>query len=497
MPTEILPSSFTALVAQFAPVFTAPSFASFRVLVSGWVFAIGRHCISDIVRAAGAEAKKHFTSYYRFLSAGRWCLDELGLVLLDVVLRLLHIDEVELVLDDTLSRHKGKKVALATMHADPLLRQGGKPFHSYGHVFVVLAVHIAVPALAKTGWALPFLFRLFESARQGGRADAPSDRGRAKNRRRRKLERRKRRRLTDRKVVRGQVVPCAARPDDGTLPDGVRPTKLQLAAEMVVVVARRFPQLRFRVLADHAYHGHALVSGVLSQVENVTFVIRGHGDAALYELPPARDPKTPGRPRTKGKRLPTPEQWAAQHSHLFRRVEVDLYGHTVPLEVASFVGMAYRSLPGRLVRYVITRDPRGIYRTEYLMSTDSDLPAEKVAPAYSHRWPLELTFQEAKQKLGMQDPQTQRPASVRRAAPFALFTYSLIVLWYVTTGQREARRLPSYRDPWYDKTGRPSFTDMRATLRRLGWCRVLDPALSETTRRKLIATYLNAVAAAA
>ena len=102
MPTEILPSSFTTLVAQLAPVFTAPSFESFRVLVAGWVFAVGRHCISDVVRAAGAQAKKHFTSYYRFLSAGHWCLDELGLALLGLVLQILRIEEVELVLDDTL-----------------------------------------------------------------------------------------------------------------------------------------------------------------------------------------------------------------------------------------------------------------------------------------------------------------------------------------------------------------------------------------------------------
>jgi hypothetical protein len=497
MPTEILPSSFVALIAQLAPVFTAPSFDSFRTFITGWVFSLGRHCISDVIRAAGVTAQKHFTSYYRFLSHGRWCLDELGLTLLGIVLRAIGSEQIELVLDDTLSRHKGKKVALATMHADPLLRNGRKPFHSYGHVFVVLAIHVTVPLIAKTGWALPFLFRLFESRRQGGRADAPSDRGRAQSRRRRKVVRRKRLRLTDRRVRRGRVEACATRPDTGPLPDPMRPTKLQLAAEMIVLVAKRFPTLRFRILADHAYNGHALLSGVLDEVQNVTFVVRGHGDAALYELPPVRPCKSKGRPRTKGSRLPTPEKWAADHAQSFRRVDVDLYGHTVPLEVASFVGMAYRTLPGRLVRYVITKDPRGIYRTEYLMSTDPDLPAAEVAPAYSHRWPLELTFQETKQKLGMQDPQTQRPASVRRAAPFALLTYSLVVFWYITTGHREARRLKSHRDPWYDKTGRPSFSDMRAALRRLGWRRILDPALPLTARAKFIHVYLNSVAAAA
>jgi hypothetical protein len=91
------------------------------------------------------------------------------------------------------------------------LRQGGKPFQSYGHVFVVLAVHIRVPLLSDTGWALPFMFRLFEGPRVGGRADSPSDQRRAHHRKRKKLSKRARVRKTDRKVARGKVGACPAR----------------------------------------------------------------------------------------------------------------------------------------------------------------------------------------------------------------------------------------------------------------------------------------------
>lgn len=497
MPEWILPPSFIALLGEFAAVFTAPSFTNFRVLLTGWVYALGTHRISDVLRAAGPLVSKHYSAYYRFLSAGRWCLDELGLVLLAAVLRVLRVDEVELVLDDTLSRHKGKKVALATMHADPLLRRGGRPFCSYGHVFVVLAVHVTSPRLAKTGWALPFMSRLFEGRRQGGRKDAASDRKRAANRRRHGVKRRQRQRLTDREVVRGRLVECSPQKDSGPLPDAVRPTKLQLAAQMIRLVAQRFPHIRFRVLADHAYNGRALLNEVLSQTDNVNFVVRGHGNAALYELPPPPTGRR-GRPRTRGNRLPNPESWAAQHPRSFKKVEVEMYGETVPLRVASFVGMAYRTLPGRLVRYVIVNDPRGVYQTQYLMSTDPDLADVPVVSAYSHRWPVELAFQEAKQKLGMQDPQTQLPASVRRTAPMALLTYSLVVFWYITGGQREARRLRVQRDPWYEKKGRPSFTDMLAALRRLGWRRgFLDPTRPRTKRSKMLEAYLDNVAAAA
>lgn len=499
MPNGILPASFTALLATFSGVFTRPSFYNFQVIVTGWVHALGTRRISDVLRAAGALASKQFCSYYRFLSHGRWSLDELGLALFDAVLRLLKVTELELVLDDTLSRRKGKKVALGMMHADPLLKYKGRPFHSYGHVFVVLAVHVAASKIAATGWALPFLFRLFESSKSGGQKDALSDRKRASNRQRHGVQPRQRRRMTDRRVVEGQVVPCEPEPDVGPLPDAVRPTKLQMAAEMVLLVARRFPQVKFRVLADHLYNGKALLHEVLSKVENVHFVVRGQPNAVLYDLPAPRQKGQRGRSRVRGQLLPNPARWAALHPQAFTPVVVSIYGKQVPVKVASYTGMAYRTLPGRLVQYVIVKDPQGIYQDAYLMNTDLSLSAEQVVEAYSRRWPLERTFQECKQRLGMQDPQTQLPRSVRRTAPFSMLVYSLVVLWYITAGHQEARRLRVYRDPWYNpEAARPSFGEMLAALRRLGWARGFpDLARPRTLRSKLMMAYLARVAAAA
>ena len=48
-------------------------------------------------------------------------------------------------------------------------------------------------------------------------------------------------------------------------------------------------------------------------------------------------------------------------------------GREVTLFVVSYLGMAYRSLPGRLLRYVIVKDPDGIYRTDYIISADTAL----------------------------------------------------------------------------------------------------------------------------
>lgn len=487
MPDILLTASFISLLSELRPAFTAPSFANFAVIISGMVHALGAHRMTDVLRAAGPAANKHYVTYYRWLSHGRWSLDELGLALLALIIQLGEMTgvEIELVLDDTLCRRTGKNVALATMHADPLLKVRGRPFSRYGHVFVVLAVHVRMPALSATGWALPIMFRLFEGSRQGGRLDAASDKRRRLGRRRRGVTERNRERLTDREVVQGKVARCKDKADTGTLADKVRPTKTQLAAEMLLIVARRFPQLRMRVLTDHLYNCKAVLHEVTSQVDNISFVTRGHPDAALFGMPEPRKPGQRGRPAIRGERLPNPEQWAADNPDAFESVVVSMYGHDVPVLIASFFGMAYRSLPGQLVRYVIIKDPQGIYRTDYLLCTDQELPAAEVVAAYARRWPLEQTFECCKQKLGMQNTQVQLPASVRRHPPVTMLLYSLVVLWYLHHGRHLADKARLPPDPWYKGNARPSFTNMLACLRRASWGEeFVDPSFLAATATK-------------
>jgi hypothetical protein len=502
MPDAVIPATFIVLLSEFYTVFTSPTLENFKVLVIGAIHAIGKHRVSDIIRASGSIAHKHYCTYYRFFSHAHWDLDAVGLVLFELVCRFINDKTIECVLDDTLARRTGKKVALATMHADPLLKQKGKPFCSYGHVFVVLAVHIKSLSIARVGWALPFMFRLFESSKMGGQKHSPHQKRKEFWRRKEGKQIRQRYRLTDRKVENNKIVECPdAQPDNGPLPDSLRPTKLQLAADMILKVATQYRNLKFRIIADHAYNGKCLFHNVLNQVGNVSFISRGNEDAALYKLPPKKTNKCGnkrGRPRVKGERLPTPKKWAEKHPEKFVDVTLDIYGHDVKVQVAHFDGMAYRTLPGRLIRYVIVKDPNGIYDSQYLMCTDTEMTAEQIVVAYSNRWPLELTFKETKQKLGLQDPQTKLPLSVRRTVPFSLLIYSLVVLWYLKDGYLLASKLSPIADPWYTKKPRPSFSDMLATLRRAGWRKIfVDPTWDNTLRSKILEDYITKIVVAA
>ncbi len=500
MPPVILPATFVSVLQQFRPHFSGPSFENLTVLVAGFVHALGGHRITDALRAAGPSASKHYTTYYRFFSRARWSLDDVGLQLMEFLVARFNLDTVELVLDDTLTRRSGKKVALASMHADPLLKKQtrGRAFVSYGHVFVVLAVHLSLPLLGKTGWALPALFRLYEAPSRGGHKDSPSDIRREHARRRADKAQRTRLRKTDREYVDDEVRACDPRPEEEPIPKKALRKKTEFGADLVLLVARRFPDLKFRLLADHLYNGRTVLHAILSQVDNVHVITRGRPDAALYEMPPERKPGQRGRPRVKGARLLNPKEWAEAHPEAFRETKVTMYGREVTLHVASYLGMAYRSLPGRLLRYVIVKDPDGIYRTDYIISTDTELTEEEVLAAYSNRWPLERTFQDCKQKLCIQNPQIQLPTSVRRSVPFGMLIYSLVVTWYVIHGHQVAAATRPAADPWYPGNERPSFTDMIATLRRASWAEAIaDLPSGGAPRQKGLADYLARVVAAA
>src|SRR5438045_9569377 len=117
------------------------------------------------------------------------------------------------------------------MHHDPVLSTVRKPFFSFGHVWVVLALWVPLPMGRSRGFALPLLVRLYTGAKRGGRADAPS-------------------RPTTGQRRRVAETAHAARD---------RRTKLELLRELVGLVASWAPAPRLYLAVDSAYPGRSLL----------------------------------------------------------------------------------------------------------------------------------------------------------------------------------------------------------------------------------------------
>ena len=163
-----LTHSFLALLQNFAPVFTTPTFTTFVQIVTGWVFSQRHLFITEIIFSGGNVGNWHWSRFHRFFSHAAWDLDAFALVLARLVVSVLAPGATLLwAVDDTLCRRRGLTLYGAGMHHDPLISSRKKPLVSWGHDWVVLCILIVHPFWAPTKvFALPVAARLYRN-RQG------------------------------------------------------------------------------------------------------------------------------------------------------------------------------------------------------------------------------------------------------------------------------------------------------------------------------------------
>jgi hypothetical protein len=448
VPPLIVPESFALVLAVCAPCFTAPTYRVFCQLVAGWLHCAGRHTVTGVALAAGRGVVgwRHVSAFHRFFGRARWEPDALGKVVFTLALRALPAGRpLILLVDDSLARKGGKAIALGSMHHDPLLSTRRRPFSSFGHVWVVVALWLPLPfgvVGGPRGVALPLVFRLFVGSKRGNRADAPS------------------RPTSGPRYARAR----AAFPAD----PAQRPTKPELAREAIGLVAGwaavLAPGRAVYVVGDSAYVNRTTVEGRPANVEVLGPL---HPDAALF-APPPRRPGQRGRPRTKGAQRPSPtEQARARRPGTWHRLPVTLYGRRVVPLVFRGTALWYSVLRATPMRYVVVRDPSGRRQDAAFCCTDLGVGVAFILETYACRWTLEVTFWLLKGLLGFEEPQNQTAPAVRRTAPFAGLVFALVVLWYAA--ELEAAQVAAWVvRPWYRRKARPSFADVLATLRQQG-----------------------------
>jgi hypothetical protein len=430
----ILPHPFLLLCAAFQSCFTAPTYRTFQWLVAGWLHCPGRRTITAVAVASGAAEQRHISVFHRFFSRAQWSLDAVGHMLFTLALAWLPADQpLFLVLDDTLARKHGKGISLATMHHDPLLSTVNKPFFSFGHVWVVLALWVPLPMGRSRGFALPLLFRLYVGAQRGGQRAAPS-RPRAGHRQQ------------------AAAAAHAAHP---------RPTKLELARELIALVAQWVDGRVLYVAVDGAYAGRPLLE---ARPPHVHILSRLRADAALWARPPRRRPGQKGRPRRRGHRLPRLKALVA-HRRRWDPLPLTLYGRLVTPRVFALTALWYHALRDQPLRLVVVRDPTGKRQDEAFFCTDLTVDAAFILTSYARRWTLEVAFHDQKQFLGFEDSQQQSSRAVTRTAPLAGIVYALVLLWYAGQVQQgvAAGWVPR---PWYRAKTTPSFLDMLTAVRQ-------------------------------
>lgn len=161
-----LPGALSRVLATFRSCFTAPTFETFTALVAGLLAQPVGRTVCGMLTGAGLARVWHHCRAHRFFSAAKWCPQQVGLMLAELIVAHLLVGGAPLLLvvDDTLFRRRGKKIHGVGWFHDGAARGTTKLGH--GNNWVVVAIVVTVPFLSRPV-ALPVLAAL---AGKGGRS---------------------------------------------------------------------------------------------------------------------------------------------------------------------------------------------------------------------------------------------------------------------------------------------------------------------------------------
>ena len=401
LPSPTLPATWRGLLEMFRPAFRrSRTFGLFVLLATGLVAQTARRTVVGMLVGAGVAAVVSFHACCRFFSHHRWDVDRIGLVLARLIVdRLLYAGApIVVVVDDTLFRRWGPKVFGAFWTHDG---SGQDPNAlGRGNRWVIAGILVRLPFCAHPV-CLPVLLRLWRG--------------------------------------RGTASP------------------VQLARELILLLAQEFPDRCIHAVGDAAYHGKALL------VERSTVTTGLPANAALYAPAPPRTGNR-GRPRLKGHRLGTPAEIAAAAT--WRQVTVWRYGRRDTVEITVIDSICYGAFGNTQGRTVLVREP-GSEKVLAIFTTDTTRDTETVVTRYADRWPIEVAIAGGKQLLGIGQARNRLQRAVERTVPLSFCVYSLVVIWYTLHGYHPEDLTGRRADqPWYSHKDDIAFEDMLAKLRR-------------------------------
>lgn len=360
-------STWTELLQQFFPIFTAPAANIFIRLAIGWILCTTRRTVTGMIPFADPLGLRAHDAYHRFFTDARWAISRMWRLLTLIMVRALCPQgTLTLALDDTLFHRSGRKVNGAGWWRDAVRSTHKNVVYAWGLNLVVLTLQIQ-PLWGGKPLGLPINMRVH---RKNG------------------------------------------------------PTLTELAAQMINEVRQWLPKRPFRVVADGFY---STLAG--KETGAITIISRIKRNANLYDLPSKRRKKRRGRPRTRGKKLAKLEKMAA-HIQNWQTVTVRRRGETVKRLVYTRVVLWY-TVSRKPILLVISRDPNGKEKDDFFFTTDVTMAAAEVLECYNDRWAIEDTFKNTKQLLGGQQPQTFKGKGPERAAGLSLWLYSVVWLWYL------------------------------------------------------------------
>ena len=414
-----VPHDFKPLLQSLVDTFRRPTTARrFVWFFLAAIITTGDRTVSNVLRLLSLIEMVNPSTYHRLFSHRRWQSRPLAYLVAKFVLeRFIPDGPVMICGDETVDGHRGKKVYGKARHRDAVRSADSHTVFRYGHKWSVLAILVKLPYTNRP-FALPVLVALYRSKQ------------------------------------------CNA--DEGRR----HKTPVDLMCGLLATLMHWFPERSFVFAGDGAYGTHQMTRFAYRHRKRLTLVSKFSANASLFGPPPKRKKPKVGRPRVKGKALPSPAEVVGKKKN-GKLMRVAWYGGGWRnVEVITGKGHWYQSGKGAIeVLWVFVRDLSGTHRDEYFYTTDLSMSATAVIEMYGGRWNIETTFQEMREHLGLETTRGWSRQTVLRMAPCLFCVYTLIVIFFDTMPWSN----PHVRLKHWIGKEQTTFSDMISSVRRYLW----------------------------
>jgi hypothetical protein len=415
MPT--LQMEYITILGAFARLFSKRIWEHARLLLIRAILSPGERTVTAALRVMGLSMEKHFQNYHRVLNRAVWSSLEASHILVKLlVVVFASRGPILLGLDDTIEHRRGAKIKAKGIYRDPVRSSHSHFVKASGLRWLSLMLLAPIPWAGRV-WALPFLTVL-----------APSERYYKDRIRRHK--------------------------------------KLTEWAQQVVLQVRRWlPKRLLVVVADSSFAVIELLWRLRQLDYPICMITRLRLDAALYE-PAKAIPGKRGRPRKKGKRLPTLEKVAEDKRTRWKRLSVqEWYGEKRrDIEITSKAAVWFHNgKPALPIRWVLIRDSKKRFKMQALLCTDIHVAPEQILQWFVRRWQVGVMFHEVRTHLAVETQRQWVDLSVLRMTPALLGLFSLVTL--LANLHAAKQKLPVQQTAWYAKK-LPTFSDALSIVKQ-------------------------------
>ncbi len=412
-----LSSSIIAILWPFSVLFSRSSWFTSLDLLLGAILCRGNRTVTGILRATGLSQNKGFSKYHRILNSLDWSSKRASEILLKMLLKMVGKERPVILIDETLERRKGKKIRAKGYYRDAVRSSRSNPVNTMGLKWLVMALSFRFSFVVRA-FALPF-FTVLE----------PSERSTKNQGKRHK-------------------------------------TTLDWSIQMVRQLVRWAPAIPFILVGDGGF-ACAKLAWVCFK-NNVALVSRLKINARIYALPEEAPAGKRGRKPKKGPRLASFKEMLTMEDLPWKEVEIAGYDGKKK-KVQYLTNTAMWGADGFCpiaIRWVLVKDPTGEMDPLPLMSTDVTLTAIKIIELYVDRWGLEVTFQEAREHLGIETQKQWSDKAIARTTPILMSLYTIVCL----IGHRlnEEASLITETTAWYTKET-ITFSDLLKAVRVELW----------------------------